>query len=88
MTAMNPTEEVVVKILDLPGDSSSCLPEGRSISPTSGRRQGFLESALEEAYPKRTQVEVASGKPYEYPGMEAGLRGKILSIQVRAFKPR
>jgi len=32
------------------------------------------------------QVEVVSGKPYEYPGIEAGLRGKILSVQVRGIK--
>jgi SAM-dependent methyltransferase len=38
------------------------------------RRAGFLE------------VTVVSEFPYEAPGMEEGLRGKILSVKVRAFK--
>jgi ubiquinone/menaquinone biosynthesis C-methylase UbiE len=48
-------------------------------------KEAYLDTIRRAGF---AQVEVVSGKPYEYPGIEAGLRGKILSVQVRAFKPR
>jgi hypothetical protein len=57
---MTPSEKVMVKILDLPGESSPCP----CLMPTGGpeyfayirQKVRFLESALEEAYPGRTGV--------------------------------
>lgn len=57
---MTPTAKVMVKILDLPGGSSPCP----CLMPTGGpeyfayirQKVRFLESALENAYPGRTQV--------------------------------
>ena len=41
---------------------------------TTIRRAGFVE------------VNVVSESPYEAPGMDERLRGKIISVKVRAFK--
>ena len=46
-------------------------------------KEVYLETIRRAGF---AQVEVVSGKPYEYPGIEAGLRGKILSVQVRGIK--
>jgi SAM-dependent methyltransferase len=46
-------------------------------------KEVYLETIRRAGF---AQVEVVSGKPYEYPGIEAGLRGKILSVQVRGTK--
>jgi SAM-dependent methyltransferase len=46
-------------------------------------KEVYLETIRRAGFSK---VEVVSGKPYEYPGIEAGLRGKILSVQVRGIK--
>jgi hypothetical protein len=58
---MTTAEKVMVKILDLPGDSSSCpclMPPGGPEHIAYIRQKArFLESALEEAYPGRTRVD-------------------------------
>jgi len=46
-------------------------------------KEVYLETIRRAGF---AQVEVVSGKPYEYPGMESGLQGKILSLQVRGIK--
>jgi arsenite methyltransferase len=46
-------------------------------------KEVYLETIRRAGF---AQVEVVSGKPYDYPGIEAGLRGKILSVQVRGIK--
>jgi len=61
MKAIDPTEKVVVKILDLPGDTSPCP----CLLPTGGpeydvfiqQKVASLRAALEKAYPGRTRVE-------------------------------
>jgi hypothetical protein len=61
MKAMDPPEKVVVKILDLSGDSSPCP----CLLPTGGpeyvafmqQKVAALKTALEKAYPGQTRVE-------------------------------
>jgi hypothetical protein len=52
--------KVIVKVLDLPGGSSPCpclLPAGGpEYLDFMQQKVGFLESALEKAYPGRTEV--------------------------------
>lgn len=87
MTAMNPTEEVVVKILDLPGESSPCP----CLLPTGGpeylafiqQKVASVKAALEKAYPGRTRVEYLNlqENPAELESSEARL---LVTRQFRA----
>lgn len=80
MKAVNPPEKVVVKILDLPGESGPCP----CLLPTGGpeylafvqQKVASLQAALEKAYPGRTRVEYLNLQ--ENPAAQASPEAQLL----------
>jgi arsenite methyltransferase len=48
-------------------------------------KEAYLETIRRAGFAK---VTVVSESPYEAPGMDPRLQGKILSVKVRALKPK
>ncbi|MDD5641194.1 MAG: hypothetical protein PHX53_06060, partial [Syntrophales bacterium] len=70
---------------DLPPDVRASAAAWADCLAGAMEKEAYLETIRRAGF---SEVDVASEFAYEAPGMDERLRGKIISVKVRAFKSR